>query len=32
MLHVFLILTPNVLPLDHAGPAEALRMARATWA
>ena len=28
MLHVFLVITPNVLMLDYAGPAEALRMAR----
>ncbi len=28
MLHVYLILTPGVLMLDYAGPAEALRMAR----
>ncbi|MDZ7939223.1 MAG: DJ-1/PfpI family protein [Rhodoferax sp.] len=27
-LHVYLVLTPNVLMLDYAGPAEALRMAR----
>jgi transcriptional regulator GlxA family with amidase domain len=26
-LHVYLVLTPNVLMLDYAGPAEALRMA-----
>lgn len=29
MLHVFFIITPNVLLLDYAGPAETLRMARA---
>lgn len=28
MLHIYLILTPGVLMLDYAGPAEALRMAR----
>ena len=28
MLHVFFVITPNVLLLDYAGPAEALRMAR----
>jgi len=28
MLQVFLVITPNVLLLDYAGPAEALRMAR----
>ncbi|MDT7519523.1 helix-turn-helix domain-containing protein [Rhodoferax sp. TBRC 17660] len=27
-LHIYLVLTPNVLMLDYAGPAEALRMAR----
>ncbi len=27
-LHLYLVLTPNVLMLDYAGPAEALRMAR----
>ena len=27
-LSVYLVLTPNVLMLDYAGPAEALRMAR----
>jgi transcriptional regulator GlxA family with amidase domain len=33
-LHLYLVLTPNVLMLDYAGPAEALRMARdmgAAW-
>lgn len=29
MRHVFCVITPNVLLLDYAGPAEALRMARA---
>lgn len=28
VLHIYLVLTPNVLMLDYAGPAEALRMAR----
>ena len=28
VLSVWLVLTPNVLMLDYAGPAEALRMAR----
>lgn len=28
MLHIYLMLTPGVLMLDYAGPAEALRMAR----
>ena len=28
MLHIYLVLTPGVLMLDYAGPAEALRMAR----
>lgn len=28
LLHIYLVLTPNVLMLDYAGPAEALRMAR----
>ena len=32
MRHVFFSITANVLLLDYAGPAEALRMARATWA
>lgn len=32
MRHVLFIITPNILLLDYAGPAEALRMARATWA
>ena len=27
-LNVWMVLTPNVLMLDYAGPAEALRMAR----
>ena len=27
-LSIYLVLTPNVLMLDYAGPAEALRMAR----
>ena len=32
MRHVLFIITANILLLDYDDPAEALRMARATWA